>query len=137
MTLLTADQILATDDREVRDVEVPEWGGTVRVRALSGRDRDEWEASMRVTRGKKTGTDTTNLRAKLVGRAIIDESGKRAFTDQQIIALGDKSARALERLFDVIGEMSGLNDEADADAEKNSETVPSESSTSDSHETSE
>lgn len=134
---LTKNQILTANDLETREVDVPEWGGSVTVKALSGKARDAWEASLRVTRGKQTAADTSNIRAKLVARALIGDDGERLFSDQDIAALGDKSALVLDRLFDVIAEMSGLSNKADEDAEKNSQDVPSEASTSDSPETSE
>lgn len=134
---LTKNQILTANDLETREVDVPEWGGSVTVKALSGKERDAWEASLRVTRGKQTAADTSNIRAKLVARALIGDDGERLFSDQDIAALGDKSALVLDRLFDVIAEMSGLSNKADEDAEKNSQDVPSEASTSDSPETSE
>ncbi len=46
MGLLTKDDILGADDLATEDVEVPEWGGCVRVRALTGTERDAFEAAM-------------------------------------------------------------------------------------------
>lgn len=127
MTLLTADQILTADDLDTKDVEVSEWGGSVRVRGLSGRERDRFEASLRDDRGE---TDTDNIRAKLVGRAVIDETGSRVFTDAQINALGEKSGAVLDRLFDEIRDLSGMTDEAAEKIAGNSEAAPSDGSTS-------
>ena len=42
--LLTRDLILKADDIQTREVEVPEWGGTVLIRALTGTERDAYEA---------------------------------------------------------------------------------------------
>jgi hypothetical protein len=42
---LTRDAILQAPDLQGEDVAVPEWGGTVRVRGLSGAQRDAYEAS--------------------------------------------------------------------------------------------
>lgn len=130
MTYLSSDQILAVNDLEQRDVEVPEWGGTVLVRALSGLERDAYEQSLTMIRGKEHIPNLTNARAKLCGRAIINEDGTRAFTDQQLNALGEKSAAALTRIFEVVAELSGMTDDAVEDAEKNSEADPSDGSTS-------
>ncbi|MGH8867817.1 MAG: hypothetical protein ACRDYU_07460 [Actinomycetes bacterium] len=138
---LSKDQILSADDLDVRKEEVPEWGGTVLVKALSGKERDAYEASVVQMRQDARGNQTTvpdmrNVRAKLVARALVDEDGTRLFADQDINALGAKSARVLDRLFDVAAEMSGLSEQ---DVEKlagNSEAVPSDGSTSSSPETS-
>ena len=124
---LSADAILAFDDVQVRDVPVPEWGGTVRVRSLSGKERDAFEASLREQRGKETVTNTENVRAKLVARSLIDpETGERMFTDQQINALGGKNAAVLDRLYDVAAELSGMSESGDLAG--NSEADPSGSS---------
>lgn len=126
---LSRDQILDASDLETKEVEVPEWGGTVLVKALSGRDRDAYEASLMKIRGKEQIPDLHNMRAKLVARAIVDEEGKRLFTDQDINALGLKSAAALDRVHAVIQEMSGLGEGATVDAEENSSAAESGDST--------
>ena len=46
MTLLSKTAILAAQDLQTEDVEVPEWGGAVRVRSFTGRERDVFEAGM-------------------------------------------------------------------------------------------
>ena len=40
MTLLSKSAILCANDLQTEDVDVPEWGGTVRVRSFTGRERD-------------------------------------------------------------------------------------------------
>ena len=45
-SLLTREAILARDDEQSETVEVPEWDGSVRVRGLTGRERDLWEHSL-------------------------------------------------------------------------------------------
>lgn len=138
MAYLSREQILGAKDVTTREVQVPEWADpesgadTVLVRALSGYERDAFEASLRMQRGKEILPDTRNARAKLVGRAIIDEEGKRVFTDQDIHALGAKSAVALNRVFEVVSEMSGLNDTAVEEAEENLDGDPTDEPTSDS-----
>ena len=46
MTYLSRDTILQREDIKTEDVEVPEWGGTVRVRGMSGVERDAFEAGL-------------------------------------------------------------------------------------------
>lgn len=129
--ILSAEDILAADDVDVREEHVPEWGGTVLLRGLSGTDRDAYEASLTMQRGDKTIPDPRNMRAKLVGRAIVKDDRKtRAFTDQQISALGAKNGAVLDRLFEVVADMSGLSNGAVEDAEGNSEGVQSDASIS-------
>lgn len=125
---LSRDAILAVDDVQYEDVEVPEWGGRVRVKSLTGRERDALEASMIVGKGKNANVNMNNLRAKLVGRSVVDEDGKRLFSDDDIAALGAKSAAALTRVYEVAQRLSGITQEDVEELTKNSETAPSEDS---------
>ncbi len=124
---LSADQILGADDLPGEDVEVPEWDGTVRVRGLTGTERDRFEFSMAAA---KNSPDAVNIRAALVGRCIIDADGKRAFTDKQIAKLGAKSGAALDRCFDVVRRLSGMDDKAAEAASTDFGTAPDDGSPS-------
>lgn len=120
--LLNREQILQANDLETRDIDVPEWGGTVRVRALTGVERDALEASAIQGKGKNRDVNLTNFRAKLCARAIVDEQGKRIFEDADIAALGRKSSGALSKVYNLAAELSGIS-EADVDElTKNSES---------------
>lgn len=116
---------------------MPEWADpatgsdVVLVRELRGRERDEWEASMAVQRGGQIVPDTANARAKLVARCIIDPASlKPLFTQQDVAALGELSAAALDRVWDVAARLSGLNQGALEEAGKASRGIPPGDSTS-------
>jgi hypothetical protein len=111
MGYLTRDEILEAEDLKRADVPVPEWGGTLLVRGLTGKERDQYEESMiRWQSGNKIGANMTNARARLVSMAAIDEEGKRLFSDRDVRALGEKSGKALDRVFDVVAALSGIGD---------------------------
>lgn len=114
MALLSRDAILAADDREYEVVPCPEWGGEVRLRSLTGAERDAYEQSLVQTRGKSREMNLRNARAKLVALCAVDENGNRLFSDQDVAALGRKNAKPLDRLFDVARRLSGLS-EGDVD----------------------
>ena len=127
---LTRDAILAAATLKTEDVPVPEWGGSVLVRELRGRERDEWEASLAVQRGRQMVPDVANMRAKLVARVVVGEDGEPVFTQQDVYALGELSAAALDRVFEVASRLSGLNPDSLEEMAKNSATAPSDGSTS-------
>jgi len=131
MGYLTREEILGAEDILYEDVPVPEWGGTVRVRGLSGTERDAFEASIVEMRGRKTHVDTRNLRAKLVARAVVGENSQRLFQDGDVRALGEKSAAALNRVFEVAQRLSGLTEADIEELTKNSEGDQSDGFTSD------
>jgi hypothetical protein len=122
---LSRDDILKTDDLKRETVNVPEWDGDVIVRALNGRERDDWEASIVQQRGKDMVRNLANVRAKLVVRSVIDEDGNRIFEDRDANALGLKSAAALNRLFEVASRLSGLSDEDVEELAGNSDAAQS------------
>ena len=125
MSLLSKTAILAAQDLQTEDVEVPEWGGAVRVRSFTGRERDAFEASMVRGDGKDRKVDLTNMRARLVGLTVIDETGQRLFTDDEVDLLGAKSGAALDRVFAVAQKLNGLSGADVEELSKNSSGVPS------------
>ena len=70
---LTREEILAKTDLPYEDAEVPEWGGWVRIRALSGKQRDAIEASIVEMNGTKR---TVNLQ-KLSCKDRVGQPGRR------------------------------------------------------------
>ncbi len=109
MNLLTRDQILQAQDIARETVSVPEWGGDVLVRGLTGQERDAYEATIMRLNGTNAQMNLVNARAKLVARSVIDENGDRLFADDDVALLARKSAAALERVFNVAQRLSGLS----------------------------
>lgn len=80
-------------------VDVPEWSTQVRVRGLSGSDRDE------------LGRFGDDLRtAWIVVRCVVDDHGERVFSDDDEGRVGEKSTVALRRVSDAILDLSGLTE---------------------------
>lgn len=128
MALLTKDQILSANDVRARDVEVPEWGGSVRVRGMMGTERDDYEQKMVERRGNKIEANLTNARARLVSMCVIDEAGDRLFSESDVKQLGSKSAAALTRVYEVASQLSGLSaDDMEELSENFSETTSADS----------
>lgn len=111
MAVLTRDQIMAAQDLATERVAVPEWGGEVLVKALTGRERDAFEASLTGDRvGRKVKIDLENIRARFVAACVVDERGQPLFYPSDVELLGEKSAAALQRVFNVGQRLSGLSD---------------------------
>lgn len=91
---LTRDAILAINDTALTSVEVPEWGGKVYVRPMSGRDRDAYDMEMVNSGGK-----IENIRARVAVRVVCDADGNLLFKPEDADALGKKSAKALDRIY--------------------------------------
>lgn len=108
MALLAKDAVLAAQDIRFEAVAVPEWGGEVRVRSMTGADRDAWEQWLLDSRAADKGARLANLRARMVAISVVDEAGQRVFADGDIEALGAKSAAALDRIFAVAQKLNAI-----------------------------
>lgn len=93
---LTADQILAADDMGLKEVAVPEWGGSVFIRVMTVGERDEYERMWIGQRDK----GIANFRTQYLARVLCDDTGKLLFTRDRVDALAAKSGAVCGRLFD-------------------------------------
>lgn len=129
---LTKDQILESNDLKNIEVEVPEWGGSVLVRTMTGADRAAFEESMVDVQPDGTRkANVSNLRLKLVALTVVDDAGNRMFGIDDIERLGLKSSAAIERVFEAAQGINGMSAYSKAQAAKNSESAQSGASTSD------
>jgi hypothetical protein len=113
LKLLTRDEILAAKDREDEIVDVPEWGGKVRVLALTGTDRDRYLAGLMrigIADGspKLEGVNVEGSTVRLVSMSIVDAEDQPLFTPADVIALGQKSSAPLDRVNAVASRLSRL-----------------------------
>lgn len=115
--LLSKSDILGRQDLKTEIVEVPEWGGSVKVSTMSGFARDRFEADIAQVNGK---INTKNIRAKLAIATIVDEHNKPLFDEKDIEALGNKSCAALDRVFAVAQKLNLISDKEVETLAKNS-----------------
>jgi hypothetical protein len=115
--MLSRDQILNAKDSTIQTVPVPEWGGAVGVRVMSGKERDAFER--RLSDQAKLGELGANMRAALVASTVVDEQGNRLFTEEDIEALGKKNWAALERITRVSTSLNLLSNESVETTAKN------------------
>ena len=108
MTLLTRAAILAISDLRTQDVDVPDWGGTVRIRTLTAGERDDFDASLSTGTGATRTLDLHNIRARLLALCIIDDAGNPIFTHDDVLALGGKSSAAVGVVFDAAQKLNGM-----------------------------
>lgn len=107
MTVLKKDQILKKNDIKTKVVSVPEWGGDVIISVLSSYARDKFESSIV---GKNGGTNTINVRAKLVASCLVNEDGSLMFSEDEAMKLGKKSSIALDRIFSEVQKLNKIGD---------------------------
>lgn len=125
--LLSKSAILGASDLPHEDVAVPAWGGSVRVRTMTGAERDDFRSSI----ASEDGVPVGKFSAALLAATCIDEAGVRLFTMDDMEALQAKSASSLDAPAAVAMRLNGLGATAVEDAVKNSESDQSGDSGSD------
>ena len=131
MGFLSRDAILAAQDIETETVDVPEWGGSVQVRGLTGGQRDAYQQSLvGSAKGKSVAVNMQHATARLVAWCVIDEAGARMFKDADVVALSQKSGAALQRVFEVATRLSGLDEGAVEEMAANLSAIPGGDSSS-------
>lgn len=124
-TMLTKEQILGADDSEKMKLNVPEWGGDVFIRVMSGKERDRLEGTFQ---GK---ISYNNVRARIATLVLCDEEGKLLFSLDDIEALGKKSCAVLDMIFEKAMKLNRITKEDVEELGKNSEDGQTEGSGSD------
>lgn len=91
---LSKAAILAADDTKLSGpIAVPEWGGDVRCKTLTGTERDAFEEAYSQNKMKA-------FRCRFLVLTLCDDKGCRLFEDADIDALGKKSSVVINRLFE-------------------------------------
>lgn len=102
ITYLSKTDILAIADLKNVDVEVPEWGGVLRLQSLNAARRERWETVL-------TNPDSDLVRATLVALSVVDENGALIFNKDDIQALAEKSYAAMNRVYEAAVKLNTLD----------------------------
>jgi len=114
------DQILAANDLKTATVEVSEWEVTIPVRELTAAERER----VFDLHAKNAGVEAV---CHTIVAGARDENGDKLFTEDDVLALSEKSDSALTQLYSKIMELSGvhMSEDGESEAGKPSETTPS------------
>lgn len=120
MPILSKAAILGAVDLETEDVEVPEWGGSVRVAVMSGLARDKF-----IGLQGDGGVPYSVFTARVLVSTLVDEAGAPLFDEADIESLRGKNQAAMDRVLAVALRLNGMAAGAVEKAEKNSEAAQS------------
>ena len=126
MKKLSKDDIFKADDLPTKDMDIPEWGGTLTIRTLTGAERDEWESAF-VNQDK---IDIRGLKSRLVQLTTMNGDGQQMFTKADLQKINSKSASVIDRIFQVSQRLSGLTKEDAEEMVENSDAGPAGGSVS-------
>lgn len=124
MSFLTKEQIIAAQDRQFREVDVPEWGGKIRLASF---DADQALHHSELLRKRSEGKEVPNPISAMLAASIVDEKGNRLFTEKDMAELGKKSPTVLSRLVDAVRELNAKEEVDVGNPQANPEGSPSAS----------
>jgi len=103
--------ILQSQDIQIREVFIPEWGGIVRIKTLNAIERGK--IGRILYENKDNPIFSENFRSIFVSFALCDERGNRIFSDSNsdIEALNKKSSAAIFKIYEIIKNMTNVGQE--------------------------
>jgi hypothetical protein len=120
---MSKSRIVSAADTKLDTVNVPEWGGEVCLKTLTGSERDSFEESY-------SGEKMKNFRCRFLVLTLCDENGERLFADDEADVVGKKSALVINRLFEKAWQLNAFSDAAVDSLGKDSPSDQSDVSTS-------
>jgi len=98
---LTVDQILEAQDLDEREMDVPEWGGKIKIRAITNGQRHKIRT--KATRGGTIDEERMQLLLFIAG--VVEPK----FSEEHAGALRNKSSGVFDRVLTEIANVSHFN----------------------------
>ena len=112
MPLLDRASILQAQDIQTQEVQVPEWGGVIRVRSMTLAERNEFAR-------RATAEDKVIVSAWLVSVLAVDGDNAPLFRAEDVHELERRNFRAVDRVVQAILEVNGITEKKVEEAGKN------------------
>jgi hypothetical protein len=109
--ILSVEDILTAPDIQEKTVEVPEWGGAVKIRSFTKQRQIQLRSQAVDSKG-----DVDSERMELL--MFIEGVVEPKFSAQHIDLLKGKSATAMDRVLSAILDLGGLTPERQAEMER-------------------
>ena len=108
MKSLNRESILGARDIKKIKVDVPEWGGSIYIAPLTVGQRDKMLSDLR----EGGEGDVALLRMLLFISTVQDAEGNLLFTKEDIPELENKSATAIDRIFNATEELAAVTEDS-------------------------
>lgn len=109
--ILSVEDILTAPDIQERVVEVPEWGGAVRIKSFTKQRQIQLRAQALDQKGE---VDSERMELLMFVEGVVEPK----FTAQHLDLLKEKSASAMDRVLSAILDLGGLTPEKQAEMER-------------------
>lgn len=118
--ILTSDKILQADDLKRKKIDVPEWGGEIYVREMTGIESLEFDAWLADNKDNKK-VLAVGWHPLMVTLCACDDKGERLFSMADFEAIRKKNKTVLERIADAAIKLNKLGADDLEEEAKNSQ----------------
>lgn len=116
--LTKKDFLSARGNFPIKEVEIKELNGSVILRGLSAKEKDQFEQEVFQAKEKGKGI-VENFRAKYLVKSIVNEKGEQIFDENDIGWLGDLDGNLIDSLFQEAQKLSGYSSDQLEEKTKN------------------
>lgn len=112
--VVSKDAFIKNDDAEYSDVDIPAWGGKVRLKSMTGTQRDKYYADVFDDGEVKGELGLTHMQTYILALSLCDENGNLWFQNPEegIEILKHKNAASLEKAYRAAMKLNGIDVEA-------------------------
>lgn len=110
---LTGLDILALPAPKPEKVHVPEWGGSVYIKRMTVKERDDYETSLFDKKGRPS---MKGARARLLIATAVDANGHKLFSPREEDKIMAMDAAGVDRVTKRAMELSGMTEQDIEDA---------------------
>jgi hypothetical protein len=111
-TLLSRDVFLQKRERKFETVQIPELGGSVRIKALTSGEQARYEASLRDRNAEFIPGRMMQNRERLIVAACVDEEGQPLFKESDVVHLHENlPCGVASKLCAAIRKVSGMDED--------------------------
>lgn len=122
MARLTREQLLSKGpELKTVEIELDDWGGSLLVRALSGKHRKSVESALMKFQNTGNQSDVRELVAVF---SIVDDEGEPYFSMKEKELLSTFSGKELDKIFMRVLDISGMSEDAQKLASEDLEKNP-------------
>lgn len=100
---LSRDEILSAKDARLKEIEIPQWGGSVMIKTMTAGEKGKFEQKM-----LNKNLDYSKVLSEYAAIIVCDEEGNSLFTPKDIEALANKSSAAMQKIFDAGQELNNV-----------------------------
>ena len=132
MTIASREALLKLCERRYSTIDIPERDISIRIQSLSEAEKSQYETCLIAKNGRGIMRERLqDATRRLIALCVVDEEGKRIFSDSDLSAIANLDSYISSRIYDACQEHCGFNKGDIDETVKNSEEISVDDSTTD------